>query len=463
MTETEASGTRTGPVDAIPSRCGCAGKTPLDRIVRPALEKLRDQFKTVQIAGDLEAGLLPNTTGLERSIVGSGTAVGSEAESTAIGEHPPRFVTTAFVDAESGSDPDLFRDVLADAYRSFLWTYPDSEAACSKIDRNTRGTVVKGHSIQLDGANEPVIWGERLVPSGRRRPGYRAVNVDVVHAFPQLEPDQQAAVAIFHAFNDCYAQGATDERTVRPIVAVPEGVELNHDRVRWWYRTAAPADVTIYKPTIVTHSGRSWQFGASTTAVTNRTPPVRRSVIEPGDAVTLHCPLGGLALYAGSVGSHRPLDSGVHKRATEVLTTDHVAVAQAVAASCPTPNKSFDPEQHLKWVGDISGSGIQGLVHAAGTADCGFRLTNFPLLDRDSLVRVREQWVVPDVSVETNGPLAAIGTPSALSHFERRLEEVPAAEPTRIGRIIDDADALRWDADVALERYIEHLPRQKIS
>ncbi len=456
------TGAGIGPTDAVGSRCGCAGKTPLDRIVRPALDELRKQLKTVRIAGDLEAGLLPNTSVLERSIVGLGTAVEPRATPN-IEEHPPRFVITAFVDAETGSDPDRFRDVLADAYRSFVRPHPDSEATCSKTDQNESGTVIKGHSIQLEGATEPVIWGEQFVPSGRRRPGYRAVNVDVVHAFPQLEPDQQATVAIYHALNDCYAQSATDERTVRPIVAVPEESELSHDRVRRWYRTAAPAHVTVCEPTIITHSGRGWQFGASTTAVTNRTPPVRRSAIEPGDAILLHRPLGGLALYAGSVASHCSLDLDVRERATEALTTDHVAVARAIAGSCSAPDESFDPDQHLKWVGDISGSGIQGLVHVLGTADCGLRLTNLPLLDRDSLARIREQWIVPDVTVETNGPLAAIGKSSAVDCFKRRLEEVPVAKPTRIGRAIDDAGALRWDTDIALERYVEGLPRQQLS
>jgi hypothetical protein len=458
--------TRTGagidPVDAIASRCGCAGKTPLDRVVRPALNELREQLETVRIAGDLEAGLLPNTSVLERSIVGSGTAVEPRATPN-IEEHPPRFVTTAFVDAESGSDPDRFCDGLVDAYQSLVPPHPNSEAACSKTDQNESGTVIKGHSIQLEGATEPVIWGEQFVPSGRRRPGYRAVNIDVVHAFPQLEPDQQATVAIYHALNDCYAQGATDERIVRPIVAVPEGSELLHDRVRRWYRMAAPADVAVYEPAIITHSGRGWQFGASTTAATNRTPPVRRLAIKPGDEILLHRPLGGLALYAGSVAGHSSLDSGARERATEALTTDHVAVARAIAGSCPAPDESFDPDQHLKWVGDISGSGIQGLVHVLGTADCGLRLTNLPLLDRDSLARIRKQWIVPDVTVETNGPLAAIGKSSAVDRFKRRLKQVPATKPTRIGRAIGDGGALWWDTDIALERYVEGLPRQQLS
>lgn len=444
MTETGAG---TGPIDAVSSRCGCAGKTPLHRVVRPALEGLRDQLETVRIAGDLEAGLLPNTKDLDRSIIGS------EVTSTATREHPSRFVTIAFADAESGSKPDVFHDVLADAYRSFVQTHVDS-----KIDRNDGGTVVKGHSVQLEEADEPVIWGEQLVPSGRQRPGYRAVNVDSVHAFPQLEPKRQAAIATVHALNDCYAQGATDERTVRPIVAVPKGSEPSRNRVRRWYRMAAPATITVCEPAIVTHGGRGWQFGASTTAVTHRTPPVRRPVIEPGDAIVVHRPLGGLTLYAGDVDGRSSFDSSMRERATEVLTTDHAAVALAIAASCPAPDESFDPDRHLKWAGDISGSGIRGLVHTSGTADCGLRLKNLPLLDQDALTRVREQWIVPDVTVETNGPIAAIGTSSALDHFERRLERVPAADPTRIGRIIDDANALQWDTDVDLEQYIEDLP-----
>lgn len=323
---------------------------------------------------------------------------------------------------------------------------------------------MKGHSIQLEGATEQTVWGERLVPSGRRRPGYRAVNVDVIHAFPGLAPERQAAVATFHALNDCYAQGAAEEREVRPIVAVPDGTDLGSERVERWYRAAAPETVGVREPSIVVHDGRGWQFGAAATAATGRTPPVRRAAIEAGDEVTVHRPLGALALYAGTVGTggppSAPVDSSVRDRAIEALTSDHAAVARAVAASHPAPEEAFDPDRHLKWVCDVSGPGIGGLLDATKSESVGLRLEALPVLDQDAIEAVRDRWVVPDVTVETNGPLAAIGSPTALERFERRLEGISGTDPTRIGRVTGDR-GLQWADGVDLERYVERLPRQK--
>jgi len=430
----------TGPVTANPSQCGCAGKTPLERVVRPAIESLRDDLDGVRIAADLEAGLLPNSAGLDR------TPLGDDGDTAPAGARPSRVVAAAFLDAARGSAPSALAATLADAYGGWA----DGRSV----------TVVKGHSIQLDGASRPTVWGECLVPTGRRRPGYRAVNVDVVHAFPDLSPTEQARVAVCHALDDCYAQGAAEERAVRPLVTAPRGTTPAHHRVSDWYESAAPSSVTVLAPTVVSHDGRGWQFGASASAVTRHVPPVRRRAVEPGDEVLLHRPLGGLALYAGAVDESVALDPATRGRAVEALTTDHVGVARAVAAACPDPGDPFDAAHHLKWVGDVSGPGVGGLARPLEATDCGLRVESLPVLDGDAVAAVRDGWTVPDVTVETNGPLAAVGTPAALDRFERRLDSVSAADPVRIGRVTDET-GLHWDPGADLARYLEQVAQRQ--
>lgn len=418
-----------GPIEAVPSRCGCAGKTPLDRVVRPALAALRAD-PSVTVAGEAEAGLLANTDGIERSIADDGGGGG-------------RFVAAAFVDPERGSDAEAFRSLLASAYRQW-GRRADGSAA-----------VLKGHSVQLGPGAESVVWGERLRPTGDRRPGYRAANVDVIHALPGIDPVTQAAVASAHALNDCYTQGAAGDRRLRPIVGVPDRAAADPDRVRRWYREAVAPDTAVREPSIVAHGGRGWQFGASVLAATARTPPVRIGAIEAGDEVSLHRSLGALALLAGRVDADGSIDEGTGGRAIEALTADHAPVARAIEASCPPPRGAFDPERHLKWAGDISGPGIGGLLDTVASAGRGLALEALPLFDRERLDAVRERWVVPDVTVETNGPIAAIGTPPALDRFERRLSGCSSADPARIGSVTDRAGTLRWDPETSAERYIE--------
>ena len=364
----------------------------------------------------------------------------------AAGGRASRIVAAAFLDAARGSAPAALAGTLADAYGGWA------------DDRSV--TVVKGHSIQLDGATRPTVWGESLVPSGRRRPGYRAVNVDVVHAFPALSPTEQARVAVCHALDDCYTQGATEERAVRPVVAAPRGTAPGHECVSDWYESAAPSSVTVHDPAVLSHDGGGWQFGASASAVTRRVPPVRLCAVDPGDEVLLHRPLGGLAIYAGVVDETVALDPATRERAVSALTTDHVDVARAVAAACPAPGDDFDPARHLKWVGDVSGPGLGGLVRPLSTADCGLRVESLPVLDGDAIATVRDGWTVPDVTVETNGPLAAVGTPAALDRFERRLDSVSAADPVRIGHVSDETD-LHWDPSIDLGRYVERAAQRQ--
>lgn len=437
-----------GSIDAVAERCGCAGKTSLERVVRPALADVRAELAAdgIKVAGDLEAGLLPNTASLEQSVVGE---KGRED-----GDHPWRYLTAVFADVRTGSDPERFRHMLVEKYRSLAATHDGTES----VGADVRRTIVKGHSAQLEGADESVVWSERLRPVGNRRPGYRLANIDVIHAFPALRPQQQAAIAVCHALNDCYAGGAHKERTIRPVVAVPSSSAVTRERVSSWFRPSTPAGVTLHEPAVITHDGRGWLFGATATAVTGQTPPVHTGAIEPGDAVVIHRPLGGLALYAGGTDAD---DLSVRKRALEALTADHAPVAEAVAASRPHPDERFDPDRHLKWVGDVSGPGLDGIVHATGFADCGIHLESLPLIERETLAEIRKRWVVPDVTVETNGPLAVIGRPTAIEQFRQRLKDIPTADPGRIGRVTDAAEELTWSESVDLEWYVERMARRK--
>ena len=426
-------------IQVVPGRCGCAGKTPLDRIVRPALASLRaDAVSSVRIAGELEAGLLPNTERFVRTVVDEGSDI--------VNRRSRQFVATAFVDRERGSGAGGFRSLLDDAYGQWAGTGD--------------ATILKGHSIQIE-SSESVVWGESIAPVGRRTRGYRAVNVDVIHALPGVTPTTQANVAALHAFNDCFTQGAATDRDLRPIVGVPGGTDLGPERVRRWYCEAVDPDVTVRAPSIVVHDGRGWQFGASVAATTTRTPPVRTRAIEPGDELLVHRPLGALALYTGCVDVEGvdALDTGARALALERLTTDHAPVAAAIEACCPHHDEGFDPDRHLKWAGDVSGPGVRGLLDAVGPADCGIAVESIPLVDRDALDAVRNRWIVPDVTVETNGPIAAIGTPSALDRFERHLEDCQSATPDRIGVVTDTPGELRWAEGTDAWRYLEAVGR----
>jgi hypothetical protein len=466
-----AEGASDGPViESLPSLCGCAGKTSLDRVVYPGRERLRARLTDVPVAlTDAEdAAVLPLTRGLaratERVPVGD-AATGPSPAAPTVDATDGRTWTLAATVAGSGlADPERFAEGLAPAYAAL--------AARGPV------TVGKGHSVQVPGATSRQ-WFEHLRPIGSRRAGYRAANVDAVHALPGLPAPRQARVALLHALADAYAVGATDERAVRPLLAVPDGDAPSTDHVCGWFREAAPPGVAVLPAAVLEHGGRGWLFGATATAAapgrrrlrasetwTGSDSPPAAAAPEPGDAVLVHRPPGGLALYAlAASGADGGGTSGRRERALAALTADHRPVARALAAFRPATGEAFDPDRHLKLCTDVSGPGVRGIARRVERATDGLRvhLTDLPLLDAGSLADARERWLLPDVTVETNGPLAAVARPAVAERIADRLVDLPGAAPRRLGelRTADGEPPLTVADGVDAGRYVESLLRSE--
>jgi selenophosphate synthase len=440
-------------IETLPTVCGCAGKTALDRIVFPALVRIRDRTGPGILLPDaVDAALLPRTSDLDRDVAAV-TLDGSRPP--AVGDEGPTWTLSAtFANRRLGSSTDRFTEAVGPTY-----------AALADDDSGATGrhVVGKGHAVQLAGATMGRQWFEHLRPVGERRPGYRAANVDVVHAFPGLEPERQAEIAVLNALNDCYATGATAERSVRPLVATPDRSAPSADRVRAWYGTAVPPDVTVNAPALVEHDGRGWLFGATATAAGSGTPALRPSAVEPGDAVLVHRPLGGLALLSHAADDRgdgvKSANGSARRTALAALTSDHRAVARALAEFRLDQGERFDPDRHLKLVTDVSGPGVAGVGRALGP-EYGLRLTDLPLLDRAALERARDRWVVPDVTVETNGPLAVVAQPGVARAVDETLATLDGAAPGRLGTVrerdTDDPPVTVADG-VPAGRYVERL------
>lgn len=405
-------------IDALAHVCGCAGKTPLDRVVLPARERMRPRLRASGVSlPDLpDVTLLPNTTDLRR-----------RTDECALGGRPaPVEPTTAsatwtlaatFADRVLGADPETFATRVGDAY-----------AALGAAD--ARVVLGKGHAVQIADATTARQWFEHLVPAGERRPGYRVANVDVVHAFPDMDPVQQAGVAAAHALNDCYAAGGTDDRAVRPLVAAPADAAPAPETVRDWYR--AGTDAAVQPAAVVGHDGEGWLFGATATATTPRAPAVRLGALEAGMAVLATRPFGALACYSHALATG---DEATRREAATALTADHRPVARALAPFRPAGDESFDPERHVAAVTDVSGPGVGGVADLVARAGYRVHLTDLPLFDRATLDAARDDWRVPDVTVETNGPLAVVGRPAVLDSVTARLAALDGPDPSTVGEI----------------------------
>ena len=449
-------------IDAVASTCGCAGKTPLGRVVYPARSRIRDRLSgtSVTLADAEDAAILPLTTGLARSVTSGSDGPRAERASP----EDEAWSLAATFGSAALTDPGRFVDAVAPAYAA--------------LDGRAPVTVAKGHSVQVTGATTTRQWFEHLVPTGDVRTGYRAANVDVLHAFPGLPPSTQARIALLHSLNDCYAVGGTDERVVRPVVAAPTESLPAAARLREWYEDGAPSGVTVLPAAAVAHDGRGWLFGATATAdapglTYHERDDEGSATPENGDVVVLSRPLGGLALFASTVAAtesdecatEREVDrlQTVRERAVGALTADHVAVARALSAFRPGAADPHDPERHVRFVTDVSGPGVRGVGRRiTRAANARLHLTDLPLLDHGPLDRAQERWTTPDVTVESNGPLAVVARPSVADAVVERLASVPGAAPVRIGEV-RPGDASAAAVTVAEEldatRYVEYFAR----
>ncbi|MFC7137843.1 hypothetical protein ACFQRB_18170 [Halobaculum litoreum] len=413
-------GRRAAPADhADPRRCGCAGKTPLDRVVMPARERIATRLATtrVTLGPDGDAARLPGAASPVRRVEAlplDGRA--PEVPFASDDRDAPVVTLACALVGPAVADPDRFAATLGDVYAG--------------LD-GPRVTVGKGHAVQVPGAEPGMVWLEHL-----RRPdgspagsdgadGTTAANVDAVHAFPVLEPHEQARVATLNARNDLYAAGATRPVTVRPLVAAPGGDAPAADRVAAWFREGAPADATVLRPSVAAHGGEGWVVGASVDAA----GAVADALLPDPCAVVVTRPAGGLAAFALG---HLTGDDGLRERGRRALLADTAAVADAVRAFRPTGDTPFDPAVHVARVTDASGEGIAGLGRLAAAAGRSFRLERLPVVDGVGAAAAGS-WTLPDVTVETNGPLAVFAAPAVADRLLDRLAGVAGAAAERIG------------------------------
>jgi hypothetical protein len=433
-----------GEAETIP--CGCMGKTSLKRVVHPAMRRARRKLAAndVYLTGALECGLLPRRESLDRQ-TGQLTLDGAGSihqGSTAGVETPAWGLAAVLTSPEHGTSVRAFANALKTSYGS--------------LAADGRLTIAKGHSIQISNADRTTVAFDLFRPRGEPRPGFVAGNIDIIHAFPGLEPTVQATIAGAHALNDCYAYGATEERVLRPFAGIPESkpaAEPTRSDVETWYQAGLSDDIALHRPTIIRHSGDGWLFGATATAELTHVPPVHAGRLKPDDVVLLSRPLGAVAALSAARDAR---DGAAFDQAKEALTADHAAVGRSIASLSPSSAIEFDPDRHLKLTTDVSGPGIGGIASAIARSGHRLRVERLPFVDDEAVRRARRRWLVPDATVGTNGPIAIIGRATAIARAETQLREA-GCHPVRLGRVEsgDGAGTVSSADEVELSQFIE--------
>jgi len=184
--------------------CGCAVKIDLQRVVYPALRRLRPALERlgVTVAEREDADLFPLTQGLELY----------PFRAEAVKPLPPKAVRAVTVSA---------------VYRAFR---PDELAARwleiykALTQEGARLHIGKGHTIEAYSPEDEFIHFDVYAPTGPEQRGFRAANNDTIQLIDPTRPldaPEQADVALSNALNDLVALGAVDDVTIVPLYAAP--------------------------------------------------------------------------------------------------------------------------------------------------------------------------------------------------------------------------------------------------
>lgn len=421
------------------SLCGCGGKPDFDRRIHPALEKVETSLDHVNInvSESVDAGKIPRSAELGRSTQFTSP---SEISEIASAERTGQWALAGtLTDRQLGTSSEEFGDFLVDQYR--------------RATSDTPGDIVKGHTVQIKGSSDPVHFFEWFNRQGGSRNGYWVVNLDIIHALPTFSPVEQARVAMLNSLNDCYTLGAHINRGVRPYCFYPHQQEITEREVGEWFERGSPEGISVSEPVVIPYRGEDWLFGASVVSEVDYEPASNVSDITPGDQILIHQPLGCLALLRYSLMEELAVDCT--ERIRRDLLRDHLDVARVLADFYPDYESEPDSSRHVKFASDVSGGGIRGINRILGMADTHLRLEDLPLVDRDIIERAQAQWALPDVTVETNGPIVMIGEPSVIEQLSDELDKIGTNNPRLLGSVAPGKGTIESQLDLGI--YVEYI------
>ncbi len=412
--------------------CGCAVKIDLQRVVYPALRRIRSELQRlgVHLAEREDADIFPRTPGLsfERKVFSF-----DEANVEPLGRgRSARAVTVSAV--YRAFNPAVLAARWLKIYRALM-----REGAKLHIG--------KGHTIEAYSPEDEFVHFDFYEPQGETLPGFHVANNDTIQLIDptrDLGAPEQTEVALCNALNDLFALGAVEEVTIVPFTAAPSR-ELAQSLAQNARAFAERHGFRLEPQEPI--SDRTLLLGATVFGSTSKRTPTFYQELREGDLVLVHRPLGDLApvnvlIEALELGDEALKDAGFSledvKRAVEervsVMRRPNLDVGRVIQRFCPEPDEPFDERRHLKATGDLSGPGIDIFRELAERANRDVIIEKIPLA-HESLVRwASGNFLLPNGTAGTNGAIAVIAAPRVIERVAAELERL-GHQPTIIGHM----------------------------
>ncbi len=444
-------------VNPLALATGCAVKVDLERVVYPALTRIRSELagSKLEIAPREDADVIKTPKSgirLERRIYELEKPESMRVDDVK-GFDGSHVIVLIQVHQRYAFDADSFYSRISPFYRLM------AEAG--------RFYIGKGHSIVTPFEGDEFILFDFVAPVEGEPEGYTAVNNDTIHIIdPTSDPGdyRQVAGAINNSLNDLYVMGATEDLAIAPVInapsdAVREKLETNLAR---YAEDAGARLLKVESP----KRGRLL-LGATVSAFTDRVPPTFYDRVRKGAKLILTRPIGELApinVFLAAVMDERVVDDlekygipgddllGAKEEAFNTIATSNREAGRIIAKYLPRYGEEFRPDEHIYATIDVTGPGIYVVWELALNARTHIRLYEIPLLFPEFSRYATDRYLMLNSTAGTNGAFVILAPEETATDIVDELRK--SGYPARIIGEVVDVGGPRVDAPKVLAEYV---------
>ncbi|MBI1742082.1 SelD-related putative sulfur metabolism protein [Candidatus Acetothermia bacterium] len=413
--------------------CGCAVKIDLRRVVYPALHQIKPTLKQwgINLAPREDADISPLYGAPQIKRI---HAPFSQFSLDSVSEFKPERAITV---------TSVYRTRQPEALaQKWLKLYEKFPAKQLQI------MIGKGHTIEAYTPEDEFALFDFFLSEKRGQPrGFLIANNDTIQLIDptiDLGAPQQTAAAINNALNDLFSLGAVQNIQIHPVYAAPnESLRQkilqnlrDHSR-RYGFELVEREPV----------SEKTLLLGATVFAETDRQTPTFYDKIQKGDLILVHRPFGDLAPinlwieglvmgdgYLQKLGLQPEEVRCAKDHIVDLLSKPNLEIGRVIYGHSPKLNEAFDPSQHIKATGDLSGPGLDIFQELAENANVDVRLERIPLIYEKLVREASKQFIIPNGTSGTNGALAIVASPKVIQQIELELKKL-GHNPQVIGHI----------------------------
>ncbi|MCY0860489.1 MAG: SelD-related putative sulfur metabolism protein [Sulfolobaceae archaeon] len=407
---------------------GCAVKVDLIDTVYPALQKIREELRKINIEisprEDVDYFVSRDEMKIKRIING--------------GEFDAdRAISLIQVNQRTANNPEYFSKFLLKVY--------------SSIKTRRKLTIGKGHSIVTSNPFAEVAIIDLVQLNGKEQNSYTVMNNDTIQIVDPMEDpgsQMQVDVAVSNALNDLFTKGAIQDLAMLPVADAPSE-ELKEKLLQGFRNFAEKYNVNLVNE--IQPNTNSLMIGATVIGKSDHELPMFYNRVTEGMEILVSRPVGELTpinvnmwvlsvtelldMMENNYGIRYNELEEIKRRALRYMQTPNIAVGKIIYNHLPEFGKPFDEKEHIAMTTDVTGPGIFVVKEFAEKANVDVKLDQIPVIDRRLCEFATENFIIPNSTAGTNGAIVIFAHKKVVDQVYEELKK-EGQEPMIIGKVL---------------------------